>query len=167
MVGNGKFKSWLRKVEKDTYSAECTICSKTFDISSIGESALTSYMKGKKHCERATSVCESQSIYFSKSESADLSGPSEGSNNHLSAHSTGSISKSSLDSMIVMTSVAHAEICGALKIVSSKYSKSSSDNIGQLFRVMFPDSKVAESFSFAKIKSRYIITYGLAPYFFQ
>ena len=141
MVGNGKFKSWLRKVEKDTYSAECTICSKTFDISSIGESALTSYMKGKKHCERATSVCESQS--------------------------TGSISKSSLDSMIVMTSVAHAEICGALKIVSSKYSKSSSDNIGQLFRVMFPDSKVAESFSFAKIKSRYIITYGLAPYFFQ
>ena len=46
------------------------------------------------------SVSGSQGNYFSKSESTDLSAPSEGSNNHLSAHSTSSVSKSSLDSMI-------------------------------------------------------------------
>ena len=38
-----------------------------------------------------------QSIYFSKSESIDLSALSEGSNNHLSAYSTSSISKSLFD----------------------------------------------------------------------
>ena len=127
-----------------------------FDSSNMGESALTSHMKGKKHCEQATSVSRSQSI--------NLSAPSEGSNNHLSAHSTSSISKSSLDSMIVSTPVTYAEIRRALKVVSSKYSRSLCDDIGQLFKVMFPDSKVAESFSCAKTKSRYIIIYGLAPY---
>ena len=154
-------------MEKHTYSTEFSICCKTFDISNMGESALTSYMKSKKHCERATSVSGSQSIYFTKSESADLSAPFEESNNHLSVHSTNSISESSLNSIIVSTSVTHAEICWELKVVSSKYSKRSCGDIGQLFKVMFPDSKVAESFSYAKTKSRYIITYGRAPYFLQ
>ena len=63
--------------------------------------------------------------------------------------------------------VTHAEICWALKFVLSECSKSSFEGIGQLLQVMFPDSEVAESFSYAKAKSRYIITYGLAPYFFQ
>ena len=49
--------------------------------------------------------------------------------------------------MMVRTSVAHADICWALKIVLSNHSKSSCDDIGQLFKVMFPDSNVAESFS--------------------
>ena len=91
-------------------------------------------------------ISGSQISYFSKSE-LDLSAPSEGSNNHLSAHSTSSISKSSLDPMIVSISITHAEICRALKVVFTKYSKSSCDDIGQIFKVMFPDSKVAESFS--------------------
>ena len=30
---------------------------------------------------------------------------------------------------------------------------------------MFPDSEVAQKFSMGKIKSRYMIIYGLAPYF--
>ena len=68
-----KFKAWLRKVEKDTYSAKYSICCKTFGILNMGESALISHMKGKKHCEGALSVSGSQSSYFSESESADLS----------------------------------------------------------------------------------------------
>ena len=67
--------------------------------------------------------------------------------------------------MIVSISVTHAEIRWALKIVLSKYSKSSCDDIGKLFKVIFPDSKIVESFSCAKTKSRYIITHDLAPYF--
>ena len=104
------------------------------------ESTLTSHMKGKKHCERAPSVTGSQSSYFSKGENADLLAPSEGSDNHLSAHSTNSISKSSLNSMVASTSVTPAEIRRALEVVLSKCSKSSCDDIGQLFKVMFPDS---------------------------
>ena len=81
-------------------NVKCLNCFRTFDISNIEENALTSHMKDKKHCEQAPSVSPSQSIYFSESESTDLSA-SEGSNN-LSVHRTSSISKSSLDSMIVL-----------------------------------------------------------------
>ena len=42
-----KFKSWLQKVEK-VHSAKCPICCKTFGISNMGESVLTSHVKGKK-----------------------------------------------------------------------------------------------------------------------
>ena len=157
MLEDDKFKRWFRKVEKDTYPAKCSICCKMFDVSNMGENALTSHMKGKKHCERVPSVSGSQSSYFRKS---------EGRNNHLSSPITSGSSKSLLNSMIVSTSVTHVEIRWALKVVLLKYSKSPSDDIGQLFKVMFPDSKVAESFSCVK-KSRYIITYGCAPYFRQ
>ena len=81
-----------------------------FDISSMGESALTSYQKGKKHCERVPTISGSQNSSFSKSESTDLSAPSQDSYTHLPAHSISSISKSLLDSMMVSISVAHAEI---------------------------------------------------------
>ena len=83
-----------------------------FDISDMGESALTSHMKGKKHCEWVPTISRSQNSCFSESESIDLSAPCEGSNNHFSAHSISSMSKSLLDSMMVSTSVAHQKFVG-------------------------------------------------------
>ena len=83
----------------------------------MGERALTSLMKSKKPCEWVQTISASQNNYFSKSESIDLSAPSEGSNTHLSAHSISYISKNLLDSMIVSTFVVHAKICWALTIV--------------------------------------------------
>ena len=122
-----------------------------FDISNMAESVLTSHMKGEKHLKQVRTISGSQNSYFSKSESIDLLASSEGSNN-LSAHNNSSINKSLLDSIIASTAVAHAEICWALKIVLLKYSKSSCDDTVQLFKVMFPNSKVAESLSCAKNK---------------
>ena len=126
-----------------------------FDISNMAESVLTSHMKGEKHLKQVRTISGSQNSYFSKSESIDLLASSEGSNN-LSAHNNSSINKSInkslLDSIIASTAVAHAEICWALKIVILKYSKSSCDDTVQLLKVMFPNSKVAESLSCAKNK---------------
>ena len=86
-----------------------------FDISNMSESPSTNHMKDKKHLKWVPTISGSQSIYFNKSESIDLSASSEGSNNHLSAHSTSSISKSLLDSVMVSASGTHAEICRTLK----------------------------------------------------
>ena len=122
-----------------------------FDISNMAESVLTSHMKGEKHLKQVRTISGSQNSYFSKSESIDLLASSEGSNN-LSAHNNSSINKILLDSIIASTAVAHAEICWALKIVLLKYSKSSCDDTVQLLKVMFPNSKVAESLSCAKNK---------------
>ncbi|CAL9690709.1 unnamed protein product [Knipowitschia caucasica] len=43
-----KYQSWLQK-DSDSSHAKCKLCSKTCDISNMGESALASHMKGKKH----------------------------------------------------------------------------------------------------------------------
>ena len=50
---------WLQKVD-NIHSARCSYCCKAFDIGNMG--ALTSHMKGKKHCERASSS-NSQSFF--------------------------------------------------------------------------------------------------------
>ena len=39
------------------------------------------------------------------------------------------------------------------------------DHIGDLFRTMFPDSKVASNFSLSRTSASYIISEGMAPYF--
>ena len=127
----------------------------------------------QRNIELVPTISGSQNSYFSKSESTDLSAPFETliiiicllivlvvSVILLSVFLL-AVSVSLLDSMMVRTSVAHADICWALMIVLSNYSKGSCDDIGQLFKVMFPDSNVAESISWAKTKSRFIITYGI------
>ena len=45
------------------------------------------------------------------------------------------------------------------------YSYNSCSEIGQLFQKMFPDSSIAQKFTFGKTKASYNITHGLAPYF--
>ena len=72
-----------------------------------------------------------------------------------------------VDSMITNTSTVHAEIRWALKVVLSKFSKRSCDDIAELFATMFPDSCIAKSMSCARTKIRYMITFGLVPYFHE
>ena len=43
------YKEWLREVKGDKHKARCIVCMKDVDISSMGGSALTSHLKGKKH----------------------------------------------------------------------------------------------------------------------
>ena len=52
-----------------------------------------------------------------------------------------------------------AEILWALKSMMSHFSYNSSQDIGDVFRAMFPDSKIAQQWSCGAI------TFGIAPYF--
>ena len=45
---NPSYKLWLER-DSDKYKAKCRVCVKTFDVSNMGESALASHEKGKKH----------------------------------------------------------------------------------------------------------------------
>ncbi|KAL1246701.1 hypothetical protein QQF64_034369 [Cirrhinus molitorella] len=58
-----------------------------------------------------------------------------------------------------------AEILWSLKVTQSHYSYHSSEQTGQLFSAMFPDSEIAKSFSCGQTKCAYICAYGLAPHF--
>ena len=64
-----------------------------------------------------------------------------------------------------MTNKLKAEIIWALKSVSSGFSNNSCNESNELFRTMFPDSNIAKQFRLGEGKLRYIVNFGLAPYF--
>ena len=45
---NEAYKDWLLRDSKDEHKARCSLCTKTFEIASMGESALRSHVKSKK-----------------------------------------------------------------------------------------------------------------------
>ena len=54
-----------------------------------------------------------------------------------------------------------AEIFWLAKVASCNYSLQSTDHIGDLFRKMFPDSKIAENFKLSHTSASYIIGHTL------
>ena len=69
------------------------------------------------------------------------------------------------DYVNVKTTALKAEVWWAMKCAISKYSFTSVDNSGNLFREMFPDSQVARHFQMGHTKVSYMISHGLGPYF--
>ena len=62
-------------------------------------------------------------------------------------------------------SVTEAEVRWAMYTDKHNLSFLSSDHASKLFKVMFPDSEIAKSFSSGHTKTEAVITDGLAPYF--
>ena len=50
-------------------------------------------------------------------------------------------------------------------MVMSHYSANSWSDTGDLFKQMFPDSRIALNFNCGKTKCSYLVCFGLAPYF--
>lgn len=46
---NANYKDWLSAVPANKQRAKCKLCLKEFDIAKMGEAALRSHMKGKRH----------------------------------------------------------------------------------------------------------------------
>ena len=60
-----------------------------------------------------------------------------------------------------------AEILWELRGVMSHFSVNSSADIADIFKVMFPDSAIAQKMNFGPNKLSYMICFGIAPYFKQ
>lgn len=61
--------------------------------------------------------------------------------------------------------VLKSEIIWALRCVQYNHSFQSNDGIKDVFRLMFPECEVAQQFTMSAKKTKYLITFGLAPYF--
>ena len=61
----------------------------------------------------------------------------------------------------------NAEIRWVLKHVVGGYSDNSVTGSVDLFQSMFPDSKIASILELGKDKLKYVVNYGIAPYFLQ
>ena len=154
--------AWIVPGKVDTL-ARCKWCCKYVDVSNVGESALKSYMKGKKHIDHTPSDnCQSLNTHFQKTKKNE-----ETTTGQVITNSTLVTNKnqSAIDNMLTKESVPHAEIRWVLKTVESKFLLRSCEGTNASFLEMFPDSKIAYSFSLSRIKCNFILNFGLAPFF--
>lgn len=133
------------------HTAKCTYCVKEFKISSAGIGQVRSHANGERHKEREKIIC----------------GKAKQRRIVLSVNSENPISLSGDMVLTAEDSVLKAEVLQALKVVESNYSFASSNGDGDRFRLMFPDSKIAENYKQNETKVRYVIQYGIAPSILQ
>jgi len=171
------YKSWLRKDDKNPNKAFCFACKKSIDLNVMGESALVSYMKGKKHEEHVKSLQSNEkttkiSNFFSSSASSTM-GQSTGNRREQTtetsqvATGTGPAKQAlhNIQSLLGGNATLRAEICWTLKVITSHYSLKSCEGINSIYKFMFPDSDIAKHFACGERKAAYLSTFGIAPHF--
>ena len=82
-------------------------------------------------------------------------------------NASSSIQQQTLELTVNKLQVSIAKIRLALQTLTKGHSKNSNNNITELFKVMFPDSQIAKIFTLVADKTRYIISHGIAPYFYE
>ena len=157
-LGRGAYKDWLLRGDEHVSAKGkvCPIPRNKIGLSDMGERAIKSHAKGKKHCIRLALYIQSSCIKFTpvSKGSAELPG----------ASSTSTCS-STLDKFVVLKGATDAEIRWCLKNMVSSYSFCSCDGLADQFRSMFPDSTIVEKFCLQRNKCAYFINYGIAPHF--
>ena len=106
---------------------------------------------------------------FLQSKISKKSGPVPAKNHHIKStivmDSAISSNQGTLDAFVTNFDSTKAEIIWSLKSVTNGFSNRANDELTETFAAMFPDSRIAKSFSLARTKSMYTVTHGLAPYF--
>ena len=142
---------WCRKGQNE-YQAYCQFCDVQVKCDNAGKTQLLQHSKQKKHIDAIKpSVDKKQKklVAFSKQ---------SGESSACSSQSLGLITPG--DSM-------NAEIFWLAKVSVSNLNLQSVDNIGDLFRAMFPDSKIAANFKLSHTSASYMIADGMSKYFTQ
>ena len=161
-----KYKEWLLPDEGDSTKAKCRLCQRSFTLSNMGTRALKSHAQGKKYHSMVLHVAKGTATlkdYLKKPEEKEASIlKSQPSKPQEGMHRSETVSMSKF----TLTQEQHkAEILWALKSVMSNFSYNSSQDIGDVFRAMFPCSKIAQQWSCGATKLSYLFTFGIAPYF--
>ena len=142
--------------EKDNKKkARCTVRHKSKELSSSGRSALTDHAKGKKHKE----IIEKRKVFFKTSSiRTDEKKNVSNAKNDIESQKT-------LDMHLYNSDTIMAEIIWTLKSVMDGFSVRSNDEFNETLPAMFPDSKIAGSFSMGRTKLMCAINHRIYPYF--
>ncbi len=155
-----EFKAWL-SADPNKHHAYCKLCRKSFDISSMGKTAVKSHNKGIKHLERLADVQRSQQQDILGFGQCIRSSPDSTAPMTVQASNTTTFTNSSLNLFITKNDLLTAELWWCLKLVDSNVSCQSSVNIGFVLRQMFPNSYIAKQFTCTQTKAMYLICFGL------
>ena len=151
------YKEWLLH-DDDCTSEICKVCpisQNKIELSNMGEWAIKSHAKDKKHCDRLALYIQSDCIKFMPVSKGSAESPGA---------SSASTFSSTLDKFVLAEAATGAEIRWCPKYVVSSYSFGSCDGLADLFRSMFPDSTIAEKFCLQKCKCAYFSNHGIAPH---
>ena len=152
---------WCKAAPKDIHAAFCTLCCKTVPCDNMGLIQILQHAKGKKHMEIANvrfSQQQQHLVVLPTSRAATAKNVSNDVSS-VGAPSTFCVAKSHKDQVSI------AEIRWCLHVVQKDLPFAASDNVGDLFKLMFPSDLVAKDFTCGATKTSYIITHGLASYF--
>ena len=164
------FKDWVRR-DSDKNKAYCYLCKKQIELGKMGEGALSSHQKSRKHAAlvKANKPAVPIDSFLATNKTADEKMAIGNSNSvdcaTVSISSKTSRPTSTITSMCTKTDVLKAEVIWTLKVVNSHYSFKSCEGNSALFAAMFPDSQIAQQFKCGESKTAYLATFGIAPHF--
>ena len=167
-----EFKVWLQRFQGDDTRAYCKLCKKDFGVGNSGRKSLDTHAKGAKHksLEQGAATSSTLTSLFASSASPGRRSPSSQVISLLPSTASSTLSQApricgSVESSARSASdVLAAEVLWVLKAVTSHYSYSSCNGIGDLMRRMFPDSDIARNFGVSERKCSYFCCFGLGPY---
>lgn len=154
-------KRWLKQGETEK-SFKCLLCKTSdLDCANRGWNAVYQHMKTAKHEKVLKAMKQNLKFFVEASTSQTPSSSGDVSENTQVRLEV--ISKPmmlNLDDQIV-----RAETLWALTVARRGFSYNSYDELGDVFRCMFPDSKIAQGFSIQSKKLSYVLSHGIGPFF--
>lgn len=153
--------SWCRECPEDAYSAFCAICNKKFSVANMGFAQILSHANGIKHKQRAKGTVNQATFTFAKKQ--------------LKSEESSGVSKNYVPLSIIncknwipaslREKTLKAEALILLTAIKCNYSFASLDSLGCIFSEAFGDSEIAKNVKLSGTKARYVVKFGLAPYF--
>lgn len=137
---------------KNEYEAKCIPCNYILKIGNQGFSQITSHAGSVKH-KKAVSGLHNQTVLTPSSSSTI------GKTNLVLKSANG------FTSFCLADKILKAEVYLVLAAIKNNYSFSSLTNLSQLYREVFDDSDVAKGIKLSDKKVRYVVNFGLAPFF--
>lgn len=153
-------KTWCSASPKNEFSAMCFVCRKEFSVSNMGFLALLSHADSVKH-KNNMKCMKKQSFFICQNKSGSSSGETQTSKVMLLSSQSGSKWIPTTDADKILK----AEASLILSAIKNNYSFSSLGDFSELFASIFEDSTIAKNVKLSEKKIRYVINFGLAPYF--
>ena len=152
--------------KSDPKKARCKYCAKSFDITTMGISAMKSQGNGDKHKQRLAAALQNLRLPFQHTfQAGDTSDPGIATtSSHPFILNTVRKQPEPIN-VATQSDVLRAECWWVLKTVCSGYSFHSNADIGFLFKQMFPNDNIANKFQCGETKTKYLACHGIAPHF--
>ena len=174
---NPDIAGWLKPVENDAGSVFCIPCKKSIKLSNMGIGAVTGHAAGDKHKRNFAIMMKTPAInsFFGKSSNkakpVTLSSSEPSQNQSVVMHDPPVAvqhvepNRVTLKDFGFKNGLFKSEIFWALCSTDAHLSNRQSEKLSPTFKLMFPDSQVAQNFSVGKDKMGYLSTHGLYPFF--